>query len=436
MISIILSILLTYLQGTGSIVFFDLFQARQRNTPIFWGTFFCALFCYSLILNFVAFPHTILKIIVSLILYFVFNWLLFQGKLFYRILIVVLFYSSINIIESMWTFTILHILSLNIQQLFASYALYIFTSIGAELFFIAICILLKKPFSSHRQQSAWNRLWSIPLLLSIGSLTLIVYLLIYTTYNNRTESNIILACSCFLIGSNIVVILLIDCILRAFMSREESIILHEKLHSQEKSLGALSAAYATQRKMTHDFNAHLLTLSGLLAQNEASQANTYIQELIGQQSKYVLFVRTHNAAIDAILNQKAFNAKKATIDFRFVVNDLSNVVIRISDLSVIIGNTLDNAIEACLNLPENERTMEVHLILENSQLLFCVRNRSLPLQIKDGMIISSKTDHPNLHGYGLANVRTILSYYSQQFSLTYENGWTQFVAELPNILLS
>ena len=152
---------------------------------------------------------------------------------------------------------------------------------------------------------------------------------------------------------------------------------------------------------------------------------------MGQQTERIFVVNTHNAAMDALLNQKAFTAKKSEIDLHFVVNDLSGVVIRISDLSVIVGNALDNAIEASLKLPVEKRMIEVRMVLEAEHLLFCVRNRSLPVKIRDGMIASTKTN-ASAHGYGLANIRTILSRYPHAYDLTYDDGWVQFLVDLPN----
>lgn len=113
----------------------------------------------------------------------------------------------------------------------------------------------------------------------------------------------------------------------------------------------MSAAYAQQRKLTHDFRAHLSTLDGMLMQQnrDINTIQTYIHSLQSKQNERILLVNTHHAALDALLNQKALVAKNRKIDIQFSVNDLSPIKIDMVDLTVVISNTLDNAIEACEN---------------------------------------------------------------------------------------
>ena len=67
-----------------------------------------------------------------------------------------------------------------------------------------------------------------------------------------------------------------------------------------------------------------------------------------QQTERALMVNTHNSAIDAVLNQRAMPLQKQHIDIQFEVNDLSPLQIELIDCTVVLGNLLDNAIEACL----------------------------------------------------------------------------------------
>lgn len=437
MISLLLNVFLTCLQGTGGILFFGLFQRRRKNTLAFWGTFFSLTAVFSLALNLIPFPFAALRVGFALAGFFALNYVLFQGKLLFRILIVILFYGCLNIFETVWTLVMIEVLTRAIGPFFSPISFYIFCAVGAELFFMALCLVLKKFLPFHREQKAGGALWIVPLLLAVGSLAFILYLLVLLTDyppEGYMFITIFAVCTIFLICTNLLVIAIIDWISRAIRAREEAVVLQERLRSQAESLDALSAAYAAQRKMTHDFNAHLLALSGFLSENQATKAGSYLQDLMGQQTERIFVVNTHNAAMDALLNQKAFTAKKSEIDLHFVVNDLSGVVIRTSDLSVIVGNALDNAIEASLKLPVEKRMIEVRMVLEAEHLLFCVRNRSLPVKIRDGMIASTKTN-ASAHGYGLANIRTILSRYPHAYDLTYDDGWVQFLVDLPNELL-
>ena len=97
---------------------------------------------------------------------------------------------------------------------------------------------------------------------------------------------------------------------------------------------------------------------------------TYIHSLQSKQNERILLVNTHHAALDALLNQKALVAKNRKIDIQFSVNDLSPIKIDMVDLTVVISNTLDNAIEACEKLPETDRQIYVQALLEEDELFY------------------------------------------------------------------
>lgn len=78
-------------------------------------------------------------------------------------------------------------------------------------------------------------------------------------------------------------------------------------------------------------------------------------------------------------------AKKNNIDIRFKVNDLSGIQVAPIDLVIIIGNLLDNAIEACVKLPAGEREIYAQLLLEDT-LFLSFRNTSPPVEIVNSYI--------------------------------------------------
>lgn len=214
----------------------------------------------------------------------------------------------------------------------------------------------------------------------------------------------------------------------------ENLTLTARARTQAESIEALSASYAAQRKLTHDFNAHLATLSSYLENRQIKDAQDYIATLREHQTDRILIANTHNSTIDALLNQKAQVAKKNNIDIRFKVNDLSGTKVAPMDLVIIIGNLLDNAIEACLKLPAGEREIYAQLLLEGT-LFLSFRNTSPPVEIVNGYIATTKKP-PDLHGFGLQNVKTALKKYDSFYDMAYEDGYFAFTIEMENDLPS
>ena len=127
-------------------------------------------------------------------------------------------------------------------------------------------------------------------------------------------------------------------------------------------------------------------------------------------------------------------AKKNNIDIRFKVNDLSGIQVAPIDLVIIIGNLLDNAIEACVKLPAGEREIYAQLLLEDT-LFLSFRNTSPPVEIVNSYIATTKKP-PDLHGFGLQNVKTALKKYDSFYDMAYEDGYFTFTIEMENDLPS
>lgn len=151
-----------------------------------------------------------------------------------------------------------------------------------------------------------------------------------------------------------------------------------------------------------------------------------------RQTERILLVNTHNPIIDAILNQKGYAAKEQDIDLHFEINDLSDVAIPSVDLTVVMSNLLDNAIEACEKLEKQQRRMTVKAIYNKSDnpptLFFSVENASKPVEIFGDHIPTTKPD-PELHGFGLPNVMDILHKYDVFYLMDYKDGSFLFCLE-------
>lgn len=430
-LSTLLGIMITMLQCFAGVLFYDIFLKRRLTGRRFWGAFILLSSVGGWALNEWHIPPGFVKMLFGVGIFAVLCLLLYSGGVAFRILVACLLYALLNGLDLFVVFGVLHLVEVDLATFRASYALVIGTSVAEQLFCMALLLFVRRMIRfKQAEQSHW-RVWMAPLLLTATSSVVSVYLL-RAGAAGHAASDTVLVCTVFLVFVNLVVIVLIDWLEENARYREESLALNEKLHAQAESIEALGNAYAVQRRQTHDYTAHLVSLYGYLQQGDYRRAEDYTRELISQQTDRVLAVNTHHAALDALFNQKAFVAGKQGIDLRFVVSDLSGLEIRVSDLTVVISNLMDNAIEACARLPRDQREIEVRAILEET-FLFSVRNRSLPVTIVDGTIPSTKPD-PSMHGYGLANVRTILAQYSECYhDMTYKNGWFSYVVELPNL---
>lgn len=103
---------------------------------------------------------------------------------------------------------------------------------------------------------------------------------------------------------------------------------------------------------------------------------------------------------------------------------------------IIIGNLLDNAIEACVKLPAGEREIYAQLLLEDT-LFLSFRNTSPPVEIVNAAhIATTQKAAPTCMGFGLQNVKTALGKYDSFYDMAYEDGYFSFTIEMENDLPS
>lgn len=309
--------------------------------------------------------------------------------------------------------------------------------------FLMHCLMLASCYlqlliRKHNQNQTTNYSWyTVPTILSTVSVLLIFF---FGTCFEKDWISILPLCVCasFITCMQIAALLLVSWMEQTAHFREEALSLQTKSTAQRESIEALSAAYTQQRKLTHDFRAHLDTLSAMLAQQpfDIDAIKSYVRSLQSAQTSRILLVNTHHSALDALLNQKALVARNRSIDVQFRVNDLSAVKIDLVDLTVIISNTLDNAIEACEKLPVQDRQIYIQVVLDDNELFYAVRNRSLPVDVSSDRLPVTTKENPSFHGYGLQNVQTTLAKYHSVYAMDYADGWFEFATDLPNTLIS
>lgn len=420
-----LTYLWTWMECFSAILLFDAFSARKMKRFRHWIIVTSLAFLEATFLNIAskALPDYS-KILIALVLYYFVHRILYISNRFFGLYISIIIYATMCCIDNLWH-TLALLLSETLNGVFLGNALC--QSMLVHGIIIVVCFLQAKARNGKLSQATNFRWYTIPAVLSLASVLLIFF---FGSCFQQGQISIqpLCVCATFITVMQIAALLLISWMEQNANFREEAISLQAKSKAQQESIEALSAAYAQQRKLTHDFRAHLSTLDGMLMQQniDINKIQTYIHSLQSKQNERILLVNTHHAALDALLNQKALVAKNRKIDIQFSVNDLSPIKIDMVDLTVVISNTLDNAIEACEKLPETDRQIYVQALLEEDELFYAIRNKSLPVNMIANQLPASTKENPSFHGYGLQNVHTTLEKYHTLYAMDYENGWFEF----------
>lgn len=409
------------------VVLFDAFFPRKNWGNAHWLLVGVAIVVPSVFSIFVV-PHCgyTIKILLEVATFYILCAVLYQSRwdrrLFIAVTIYAVLFSSSYWFESLFLF----FLGLPYEEYVWNIPLYSAMFLLRLFVILAAALVIRKyhpPLSVGKQARAWVPLSAV---FPLGTL-----LIIWQVYTFPQEQQLWQICLLILDVVDVVALLLLDYLEQSAVNREKLVAAAERAHVQDENIQALSQAYAGQRKMTHDYRAQLSTLSELLNQGDLEEAKAFLSEMKVHQSERVLLINTHNAAIDAVLNQKGYAAQKQGIDMRFRVNDLSALRLPRVDVTIVLGNLIDNAMEACLQIPESERWIGVQILYGQRTLSISIINPSRPVRIVDGQIATTKPQ-PLMHGFGLRNVEDILDRHHAEYTVSFEDGRFIFTADWPD----
>lgn len=151
-------------------------------------------------------------------------------------------------------------------------------------------------------------------------------------------------------------------------------------------------------------------LIGAAKLENSSEANAQIEQMLASVPCVADF---GNRIVSIILNEYIQIARSNKIVLDLNVNVPSTLFVTTVDLYIILGNTLDNAIKACLSLPESDREIHLKLRTHNEMLYYEISNA----YCEDDKPVARKG-----HGYGLKNVEKSVKRYDGIMEVTKENG--------------
>lgn len=184
---------------------------------------------------------------------------------------------------------------------------------------------------------------------------------------------------------------------------------------QEQYYTQLRSEQEETRAMFHDINKYMQAMRTLAAEANAAEANAAeVNQMMAETQELfeslTTVVDVGNSVVSTILNEYREITEDADIPFNFDVSVPPNLGISAVDLYVLLGNTLDNAIEACQSLPIEERYIRIQMRIYHNILFYQIEN-----PYAEGYPQRSRGKN---HGYGLQNVRKCVEKHDGHMSIS------------------
>ena len=212
----------------------------------------------------------------------------------------------------------------------------------------------------------------------------------------------------------VILLLLVSFYYYSEYKKEKEIIRMVQVRSDlmEKNYEAIREAYETNAKLFHDLNNHLNILYQLLKENDYDQAMDYIESLKVPLQNLKTSIWSGNKVVDSILNSKKNQAEKKAVRFEINAEFPQNTDIQSKDVVSILGNLLDNALEACkLASNEQEKWIQVSIRNINNMVVMKVQNSLFGRVQEENNQLKTTKEKSGMHGWGMRSVEAAAEKY-------------------------
>ncbi|MCL2192638.1 MAG: ATP-binding protein [Treponema sp.] len=280
--------------------------------------------------------------------------------------------------------------------------------------FALVVALLLQNFRSIRKNVIvlpvfWVSIFIIPL-----SSIIILFIIIYATDLSLVIKTAVLF---ILVGINVLVFYLHDTLSSAYESR-----LNLALRAQERryyfeQCQMMQESVEQTRSVRHDMVNHFVTMRGIAVKNGDNEIVDYLDKMLADANKAKTYSNTGNVVFDSIINFKFRNAEQKNIKPNIRLQIPPTLNAEASDVVSILGNLLENALDAMEFV--QEKTIRLEVVYDRETLLIVIENpfdgviKYVTEESDDGdeeVIITRK--EVGDHGYGLRNVHRALEKYN------------------------
>lgn len=328
-----------------------------------------------------------------------------------RIAYLMFLYASIALSEIVVVMLLSSLFEVDVDFIQNNILIYASSSIASKfLAYFLILLVKKKTVDYNNIPRGYRAFLFLPL--PIASI-LIILLFVRCSYQieDKLFEIIALASSVILVIGNVAIFYIVDKLNELVNTKEKLLFAEKHINNQIVHYQELYKYQNELRIFKHDTRNRLISLIGLIKKDETQKALQVMEnslEWINLKTNNI--VNSGNPVVDAILQHKLHYAKEKNIKIDFFVKLSSNIYIDELELGIIIGNILDNAIEAVEKTSTpNSKQIDFKLITAADRISISVKN-PVVFDVDTECLVTSK-QNKEIHGYGIKSVQAIANKY-------------------------
>lgn len=219
---------------------------------------------------------------------------------------------------------------------------------------------------------------------------------------------------------NIVTFHLYDVIVAVLSEKMQNLLILEQNKYYDRQLEMIKSSLQTTSAIRHDLKNHMFSIRSLIESGDTKQALNYVSKIVDDTGAKRDYSKTGNTVIDSIINFKVQEAEQKGIKADLDLNIPDSLDIASFDMTIILGNLLDNAIKAASEV-EGKRFISLKMRYGKGRLMIQAENPYTgKINEESGNLLTTNADKEN-HGIGLQSVKKVVEKYNGTMDIDYIN---------------
>ena len=281
----------------------------------------------------------------------------------------------------------------------------------SNLLQIPLLILVSHFF--NREESDLRIVWLLPLI-SIQLASISVCYVVQCHAADKDFPDYMVFFMAVLLFVNIMIVFYVEALRKNEKEKYLAELTEQHYHLQIEYYQQLLEKQQETKALWHDIKKYTAAMQAVAAQNDSEQLRQIAQAAADAYERVKDISAVGNPVVDALLNQYLRSAKENQIQVLLDITSPEVLAISTLLLSVVIGNTFDNAIEACRLIAPEKRMIHLQLRKQNRILFYSIENPYI-----DAVTQLRVGKH---HGYGLKNVERAVNQNNGNFQLEKVDG--------------
>lgn len=420
LLNVPISVISVYLLKTFTNIFFKRCQWNLLNIAA-WSMWFI----WQMVISTIKFSATT-NIIVTILLTLAVCFYSYKGNIWIKVVFSISFNAIWMLIETLCGYFFVFInIDYRVPQLLGS--------IVSKLLFLIIILALKRVFSEEDIKGLPSYYSMVLLIIPCGSIFVVNNTFYMSSVSSiyslkNTVSAIIV--SMIMLFINIIIFNVYIQLASQLELKRCNTVYEQQLNMYEHNLLLRDTEYLKFRKERHNFKNQLVSIIEYAQNEEYDRIINFAKERILDNSiPHHQIAKTENSVIDTLINYKYSIAVQKSVEFTADLQLPIKLPYHSSDLCILLGNALDNALEAVDNQEIGNKYISVKIRCDKDNLKICIKNsfNGYLLKDRDGNLKTIKEDAQN-HGIGIYSIMKAASKY--RGTATFNNTESEFCVKI------